>query len=243
MVNVALIIPAYNEEDRIGRVLQAVGDSRVVNEIIVVSDGSTDHTASVALAYSKVRVVELAQNRGKGAAMDAGVLATPAQVVGFIDADLIGLTGRHIDDLFAPVVSGQCDMCLGVFRGGRLWSDVSQRLFPYISGQRAMTRQLFERLPNLEDKGFGAEIAIHDFLKLREEVVQQAVIWRGVSNYYKEQKLGWVEGLRARRRMYADMVSALRVQRPWTKTAKQAGFLNAFVSLSKPPNDGARGNR
>ena len=205
MANVALIIPAYDEAERICATLEAAKKCKLADEIIVVSDGSTDKTAEVARTVKGVRVVELKHNMGKGAAMSEGVAATNAKVIAFIDADLQGLTAEHIDSIIAPVLNGKCEMCVGIFRGGRFWSDTSQIIFPYISGQRAMTRSLFERIPNLREKGYGVEVAIYDFLKRRKDVRQRRVVLRGVSNSYKEKKLGFAKGLQARKQMYTEM--------------------------------------
>ena len=155
MGTVAIIIPAFNEAERIGAVLRAALQSKLATEIIVVSDGSTDRTASVASKFPGVKVLDLRTNIGKGGAMCAGVDSTQAEVIAFIDADLVGLEGHHIDSIIAPIQRRQCDMCLGVFRGGKFWSATGQLIFPYISGQRALPRELFLKIPHLKDLRFG----------------------------------------------------------------------------------------
>lgn len=91
-----LVIPAYNEELRLGSTLQSLGEFVARGEIlvpvecIVVDNASDDATAAVAAAYSSallpVRVVRC-EVRGKGAAVRAGVAATDSDFVGFMDAD------------------------------------------------------------------------------------------------------------------------------------------------------------
>src|SRR5258708_904260 len=122
---VAIIIPAKDEEQRIARVLMAASEARLADEIIVVSDGSVDRTAQMARKFKNVTVVELRQNLGKGGAMVEGVKATKAEIVCFVDADLVGLRGEHIDAIIRPVVDNRCDMCIGIFRGGEYWSDMA----------------------------------------------------------------------------------------------------------------------
>src|SRR5690349_14332907 len=106
---VAIIIPAFNEAERIGRVLRAVIASKTANEIIVVCDGCRDNTARVAARYNGVRVLDLPVNVGKAGAMAAGVKTTDAEVIAFVDADLDGLSGEHIDSIIRPILSNQCE--------------------------------------------------------------------------------------------------------------------------------------
>ena len=94
--HLALVIPAFNEAQRLGATLDAVtayiAQARIDAVVIVVDDGSTDATADVAIAHAladcPVDVITLPGQRGKGAAVRAGVLAADADVIGFVDADL-----------------------------------------------------------------------------------------------------------------------------------------------------------
>ena len=205
---VAIIIPAKNEAPRIGAVIEAALQAKLASEVIVVSDGSTDNTAEVARAIPGIRVVELAVNLGKGGAMAAGVKATKAPYVAFVDADLQGLTGRHIDDIIRPLLDRQCDMCVGIFRGGKVWSDAAQRVSPYLSGQRSMRRELFESVPYIAELRMGVEMALTQAAKRRHAKVKRVVL-QGVSNFYKEKKLGLVKGLKARGMMYIEITEAI----------------------------------
>lgn len=204
---VAVVIPAYNEEARIGAVLRAACQARLVNEIIVVSDGSSDRTVEVAQRHRNVRVVALSKNRGKGAAMAAGVQASEAGIIAFVDADLDDLRPEHVDQIIRPLLGGHCDMCIGVFRGGKFWSDTAQRISPYISGQRALTRTLFEAVPYISEMRMGVEVSINTYARRVHARVLRVVL-RGVSNTYKEKKMGLVKGLAARWEMYHDIVNA-----------------------------------
>jgi len=82
----SIVIPAYNEEGKIRRTLEALSVSFPGAEVIVVDDGSSDYTASIAEA-SSVKVLRHTGNRGKGAAVRTGFAAATGGVVGFVDAD------------------------------------------------------------------------------------------------------------------------------------------------------------
>jgi len=90
----SVIVPAYDEADRIGQTIRrlATGLAEVAAdgglEIVVVDDGSSDATADAALAAGADQVVVQPRNRGKGAAVRAGVLAARGRTVAFTDADL-----------------------------------------------------------------------------------------------------------------------------------------------------------
>ena len=222
VVTVAAIIPAYNEEHRIAAVLAAVTAAHSVRAVLVVNDGSTDGTAAAAQAVPGVEVLTLPKNRGKGGAMRAGAMHAEADVLLFFDADLIGLTPRHVEDLLAPVCAGETAMSMGIFRGGRLWTDMAQFFAPAITGQRAIRRDVFLRIPNLETVGYGIELAINDFV-YRQGLVRRDVILRGVTHPMKEEKLGWLRGAASRMQMYRQMLKfrlSLR-KPPKQKQAKQ----------------------
>ncbi len=90
----SVVVPAFNEQNRLGatlaemsRYLRERGDSY---ETLVVDDASTDRTAEVAGGFSDsgVRVIRFPRNRGKGAAVRAGVLASAGEWILISDADL-----------------------------------------------------------------------------------------------------------------------------------------------------------
>ncbi len=199
LTKIAAVIPAYNEEHRIAAVLNAVLAAGIVNAVIVVNDGSTDGTAAAASAVPGVEVVTLPRNRGKGGAMRAGAIHADADVLLFFDADLIGLKPRHVQDLLAPVCAGDAAMTMGIFRGGRLWTDMAQFFAPAITGQRAIRRDVFLQIPNLESVGYGIELAINDY------VHRQGLV-RRETHPMKEEKLGWAKGAASRMQMYRQML-------------------------------------
>lgn len=202
-MKIAAVIPAYNEESTIGEIVRAVRHVPEISEVLVVSDGSTDGTAQAA-QNAGARVIRLAVNVGKGGAMMAGVKSTEAEILLFLDADLIGLTSEHILDLLKPVCAGRAEMTIGIFEDGRLATDLAQFIAPYLSGQRAVRRSLFARLPDLDMTRFGVEVALTKFVKT-EGIPVEVVELKEMSHIMKEEKLGLVKGVMARMKMYWEI--------------------------------------
>lgn len=128
---VAAIIPAYNEEITIAKVISTIKASPLISEVIVVSDGSIDKTADQARKAGADKVYELSPNRGKGAAVIYGVKQTTAPIVAFFDADLIGLNVKHIEMLATQVINKKLEMCVGLRDRGKFGTWLTKYL-PYI---------------------------------------------------------------------------------------------------------------
>lgn len=90
-LHVTLVVIAYNEVARIQACLDALvaQDYKGTYEILVVDDGSTDGTATVARRYGEpVIVLTLPENRGRGAARRHGIESAAGELIGFVDADI-----------------------------------------------------------------------------------------------------------------------------------------------------------
>src|SRR5215469_2862210 len=123
MPQVAVVIPAYNEADRVGATVAAAAKLSDVDVIVVVDDGSRDGTAGVA-RQAGASVLRHARNRGKAAAMETGAEAVrlldqreprdvPRHLL-FLDADLEA-TAAEAGPLITPVAAGEADMSIAVF--------------------------------------------------------------------------------------------------------------------------------
>lgn len=200
----AAIIPAYNEETTIGAVIDAVKRVPQVAQVVVVSDGSTDRTVHVA-KQKGVRVIDLKTNIGKGGAMKRGIQSTAAGVVLFLDADLVGLTERHVEALIEPVADGLAEMSVGLFEGGRMATDLAQAVAPFLSGQRAVRREILDEIGDMDITRFGIEVALTRHVRAKNYRVENVVL-SGLTHRMKEEKLGFARGLMARLRMYWEIV-------------------------------------
>ena len=187
MTSVAVVIPAYNEAERIGETVTAARTLPGVDVVVVASDGSTDGTVRAALDAGAA-VWRSRRNRGKAAAMLAGAEAVRAidrrdprdgpRDLLFLDADL-GPTAANAGPLIEPVAAGAADVTIAAFAsrvklGGhgcvvRL-SGAGIRRAPGwtpsqpLNGQRCLSRAAFEAACPLAP-GFGVETAMTIDLK------------------------------------------------------------------------------
>ncbi|HEY8416994.1 MAG TPA: glycosyltransferase family 2 protein [Limnochordales bacterium] len=169
---ISIIIPAYNEAAGLPATVGALRELDEVGEIVVADDGSTDGTAAVARRLG-CRVVRLPSNRGKGAALAAGIEAAAGDVLVFLDADL-GASAAEARRLWLPVLAGEADMVIGRFppperpggiglvktlaAAGIRWLTGLSLEAP-LSGQRAVRRAVLEAVPRLAG-GFGVEVGL-----------------------------------------------------------------------------------
>lgn len=175
---VVAVIPAKDEEGRIGATIAALEQIGSVGRVIVVDDGSTDQTAAVAEWTGGVEVVRHDRNRGKAAALTTGAeraaQVAPGAPVLFVDADLEG-SAAALGALVTPVLDGQADMTIAVLppqarRGGgfgivvRTAREGIRRLTGWeptqpLSGQRCLRRETLDAALPLAH-GWGVEVGL-----------------------------------------------------------------------------------
>ena len=179
---VAVVIPARDEADRIQATVTAATGLSAVALVVVVDDGSKDGTAAAA-RQAGAAVMRHARNRGKGAAMETGAEAVrlldqrehrdrPRHLL-FLDADLAG-TAALAGPLIDPVLAGKADMTIAVFAatvklgghglvvglsGAGIRRATGWQPAQPLNGQRCLTRAAFEAARPLA-RGWGVETGL-----------------------------------------------------------------------------------
>jgi glycosyltransferase involved in cell wall biosynthesis len=227
---VAVIIPARDEAARISATVAGAAGLPFVDVVIVVDDGSRDATAALARQAGAV-VLRRPRSRGKASAMAAGADAVhlldhsgqgqPHHLL-FLDGDL-GETAREAGPLAEPVLAGEADMTIAVFRdrvrlGGHGlvvglsragiaratgWSPAQP-----LNGQRCLTRAAFEAARPLAP-GFGVETGLTiDLLRrgFRVREVEVPLAHRATGTDWRAQL--------HRARQLADVARALATRQP-----------------------------
>lgn len=117
----SIVIPAYNEEQRIGRTLEGTFEyldaQSYDSEVLVVNDGSRDRTAETVLRFAerssgRLRLIENPGNRGKGYAVRNGMLQAAGDIALFYDADLATPTSEIVK-VITPIAENRYDVVFG----------------------------------------------------------------------------------------------------------------------------------
>lgn len=154
---ISVIVPAYNEEKKISLVLKSLVRSSLINEIIVINDGSSDKTLSIIKQFKKIILIDLKKNHGKSYSITKGIEKSKGDIIIFIDADLTGLNDSHIEKFIDPLVAGKKDVIIGY--PNYINAD---KLFLPISGERSYWKKdLLPHLKEITSKGYGLELFLN----------------------------------------------------------------------------------
>ncbi len=239
--DLAVIIPARNEADRIADTVMAAATLGGADIVVVVDDGSTDGTALAAEAAG-AQVIRHPRNRGKAAAMETGARAIqqiertagPHHLL-FLDADLAD-SAVNAGPLVDPIRAGTADVTIAVFTsrirkggfgivtataGAGIERAVGWRPAQPLNGQRCLTRAAFEAALPLAH-GWGVETGMTIDLArkgLRIIEVEVPLSHRATGNDWRAQL--------HRLHQLADVTRALLSREPATWRARRARAMRA----------------
>lgn len=222
----SVIIPAYNEEGTIVRVIESVRSVNLITgmekEIIVVNDCSRDGTKEVMENYLRenpaagIRFLSHEVNKGKGAALHTGIKHATGDFVIVQDADL-EYDPREFNLLLQPILDGFADVVYGSrFIGGNphrilfFWHSIGNKFLTFFSNMftnlnltdmetcyKMFKREIIQSI-ELKENRFGFEPEVTAKISRMPDIRIYEV---GISYYgrtYKEgKKIGWKDGFRA----------------------------------------------
>ncbi len=204
---VIVFLPAFNEEQSIGEVIQNIPRQfhpQVEVKVLVIDDGSTDHTVSAAKSAGADFVVSFEKNRGLGAAVRAGLkecFERGADIGVMIDADG-EYPASQIPDLLQPIFAGEADYTmgsrfLGTIKGMKLHRRLGNYFFTFLqciilkkwifdgqSGMRAFSRQALKHGEIIHDYNYAQVLTfnlVRQGFRVKEIPIQYRVRTAGTS--------------------------------------------------------------
>ncbi len=156
MANYSIILPAHNEEDGIRKVLQEAQKSQAT-EIIVIDDGSVDHTADIVISYQRkdqrIKLFRHKINQGYCAARRKGTELSSTDNLIYYDCDIKTVNVSHFDKLAAPLLRNESDYVFGSFLGkGRVTEYLARPLLRYFLPKLAQYTQPLSGLVGIKKK-------------------------------------------------------------------------------------------
>jgi len=191
--NISCIICAFNEEKRIGIVLNALKNHPYINEVIVINDGSSDKTKEVVSEFSFVKLISHTKNSGKSTAMATGISAAQYDTLVFLDADILSITPEDITELVKPVLEEKSDISISL-RKNSLW--IYRKIgLDFVSGERVIPKKyLINELENIKKlPGFGVEVFMNRII-IKNNLSIKIVKWNNVLIEKKSGKVGFIKG-------------------------------------------------
>ena len=216
-MKLSILMPVYNEEDRIADAVKQALDVQYPAEVemVIVDDGSRDGTAEIlrGLGDARLKVISHPRNRGKGAAIRTAVDNATGDYMVILDADL-EYDPQDIPKLLEPVLDGRAT----VVYGNRTFGSHSSFSFWYVMGNKAVTtaanmlyncylgdlETCFKLMPlslyrslNVHSRGFGMEAEVTGKLLRRRIRPYEVPISYRARTREEGKKITWRDGVEA----------------------------------------------
>jgi len=221
----SIIIPAYNEEKTISSILDKIKSVRLIQdiekEIIIVNDCSKDNTESEVRKYINenrdaiIKYFEQPVNKGKGAAIHAGIMQATGEFLLIQDADL-EYDPFEYNTLLKPIVHGFADVVYGSrFMGGNphrilfFWHTIGNRVLTFLSnmfsnlnltdmetGYKVFRTKIIQQIPLRENRfGFEPEVTLKVARVPFIRIYEVGISYYG-RTYQEGKKINWKDGIR-----------------------------------------------
>jgi len=164
--HISAIVPVFNEEKTVKKVIEALLKSNLISEVISINDGSTDKSLEILKSFGdKIKVINLKCNQGKGFALAVGIKKAKGEIVAFFDSDLVNLSDEHVKTLLNPILENKYKAVLGFPKRNKSFPNI----FAYLTGERAYRRNgLFPHLEKIKKARYGVETFLNSLFDKKE---------------------------------------------------------------------------
>lgn len=198
------IIPAYNEQGRIGEIIKVLQGTDQIARVIVVDDGSEDNTYFEAKRLNVNKIISHSKNKGKGAALESGIKHIKTDPFLITDADLKNFTPDHIKKLISEYEKESAVLVNGVLDRGEL-NKITKSIEGLITGVRLVDKKVWEKVKEEKLKS-GYEIDYLIYEKAKKNGNLETIALEGLDQYKKMEKLGFWEGLYRHIKMFVEII-------------------------------------
>ena len=208
MIKVSCIIPAHNEESRIGDVLQVVYKHPLVDEIIVVDDASIDNTRSIVKKFPDVRLISNKENKGKSYSVATGIMESSGGYILMLDADLRNLRPEDIASLVSPVIEGRADVSMSIRKNAPVWMKLIK--VDLMTGERVFPKSMV--FPRIQEMMVLHSYALEVFLNrivIKNKYTINPVFLKNVYDELKTTKKGFFAGIKLFITMWRDILKTV----------------------------------
>lgn len=170
-MKISCLIPAYNEEKNISRVLDIATNYAKFAEIIVIDDCSSDNTFKIVENYKKVKLIHHNKNLGKTSSIINAINQAQGSLIVLLDSDLINLTTDNINSLITSLTQNNYDQAILDRAGDRkaIWGFTNCARF--FGGERAFWKHDFQNITWPENGGFLLEIILNlEYIKQHKKI-------------------------------------------------------------------------
>ncbi|OGM12142.1 hypothetical protein A2Z22_03570 [Candidatus Woesebacteria bacterium RBG_16_34_12] len=193
-MKVSCIVTAFNEEKNVSNVLEVLIKSPLLDEIIVVDNGSKDSTAQIVKdKFPKIRLITKKNNQGKAGGMFLGAKKAKDPILFFCDADLTNLQIHHIEKLILPVIKGKTRMVVGAQEFMNVFKKQSdEKMTDFIQGlggEKVLFKKDFFAIPDIQSSKYAVEYKIINFFEKNNWPFKK-IILKKVGHVHKIKKWG-----------------------------------------------------
>jgi glycosyltransferase involved in cell wall biosynthesis len=214
-MDISVVIPVYNEESTLQKIFTLIKKTRIPSEILIIDDGSTDSTSQIIKQLQEdpsVRVITFPVNRGKGAAVSAGIKAAHGEIIILQDADLEYNPGEY-KKLLKPFEKNHAEVVYGVrfmttkketsyflhFIANKILTQITNILYKsnlndMETGYKIFRKDIFEQL-QIKADGFDFEPEFTAKLLKRKIKIYEVPITFKPRNYAQGKKIKLFDAL------------------------------------------------